>query len=353
MYGFPGSRGNSSNGVLAPANFRDSARNAIFLQLPVLAAQSSASSVRSAPLQFRHLQNSLKLRHSLALSVFSCSRRSVRLAPSLYSSSTATIPEDCEPTTTTVEQLINDILLHENFCKEKLMERKALLHTGGPASPQPAALPVADDEYEEIKISLGSDLNYQNVPESLVDWNLNVTRCKLMVTAMPLVSSSPDLVYSDHLLPQLVGDLAQICHVVLLQPYITDKELIHTLYSSNLYVEHNLDASFRKSVAEISVKQSRLLQINQQRKHLPSPPITPSEQTFLGFKYKEIAIRNYLVNLAAAATTAYEYKLQSDAVKRDLKRLADGERKKLTKEEKKALWDSVRMDVFKRAGLEE
>ncbi|KAJ8139842.1 hypothetical protein OXX79_002534 [Metschnikowia pulcherrima] len=351
MYGYPGARGTSQNTVSAPANFRDQARTAIYQHLPE-STQSSATSIRSAPSRLKQVQNSQKSRHSSASSVFSWSKRSVRSAPSLYSSSTATIPEDCEPTTTTVEQLINDILLHENFCREKVLERRGHApQVSAFLGPEAAPTGFLDDEYEEIKISLGSELSYQNVPESLVDWNLNVTRCKLMVTGLPLVSSSPDLIYSNTSLPLLVGDLAQICHIVLLPQHITDTELIHTLCSSDLYAEHQLDASFKRSVADISVKQSRLLQISQ-KKHLP-PPITAAEQSYLTFRYKEIATRNYLVNLAAAATTAYEYKLRSDAVKRDLKRQANGERKKLTKEEKKTLWDSVRMDVFRRAGLEE
>lgn len=354
MYGYPGARGNSQNILLPPTHFRDSARNAIYQQLPVLANQSSATSVRSAPSQLKHLHQSQKLHRSLALSVFSWSKRSVRSAPSIYSSSTATIPEDCEPTTTTVEQLINDISLHETYRKEKFMEGKRLILQTMNAGPVGQELQSDDEDYEEIKISLGSDLNYQNVPELLVDWNLNVTRCKLILTSMPLVLSSPDIQYSNNSLPQLVGDLAQICHIVLLQPHISDKELIYTLFLSNLYMEHNLDASFKKSVAEISVKQSRLLQISQQKKHLPSPPITAADQSFLTLKFKEIAIRNYLVNLAAAATTAYEYKVKSDMIKKELKmKLSSGEKRKLSKEEKKDLWDNVRLDVFKRAGLEE
>lgn len=276
----------------------------------------------------------------------------MRSAPSIYSSSTATIPEDSEPTTTTVEQLINDVALHESYSLERYIERKAQLLQLDKFNNQPVQ--VTEDEADEYKILLGSVLNYQNVPESLVDWNLNVTRCKLMLTSMPMVSSSPDLQYSSQSLPQLVGDLAQICHIVLLQPHITDKEFIYTLYSSSLYQEHNLDANFKRSVAEISVKQSRLLQINQPKKHLPSPPITPAEQTYLTFHYKEIAVRNYLVNLAAAATTAYEYKLKSDAMKKELRmQLMNGEKRKLSKDEKKQLWDNVRLDVFRRAGLEE
>lgn len=276
----------------------------------------------------------------------------MRSAPSIYSSSTATIPEDSEPTTTTVEQLINDIALHESYTLERYMERKNQILQHDRFNDQPIQL--TEDEAEEYKISLGSGLQYQNIPESLVDWNLNVTRCKLMLTSMPMVSSSPDLQYSAQSLPQLVGDLAQICHIVLLQPHITDKEFIYTLFSSSLYQEHNLDANFKRTVAEISVKQSRLLQINQLRKHLPSPPITPAEQTFLTFHYKEIAVRNYLVNLAAAATTACEYKIKSDATKKELKtQLMNGEKRKLSKGEKKALWDNVRLDVFRRAGLEE
>ena len=123
MYGYPGARGTLQNTVLAPANFRDQARTAIYQHLPE-STQSLATSIRLAPSRLKQVQNLQKLRHSLALSVFSWSKRLVRLAPLLYSLSTATIPEDCEPTTTTVEQLINDILLHENFCREKVLERR-------------------------------------------------------------------------------------------------------------------------------------------------------------------------------------------------------------------------------------
>lgn len=267
----------------------------------------------------------------------------MRSAPSIYSSPTATIPEDVEQTTTTIEQLINDIALHESYAKEQYLARKNAQ----------GAVPLEDDE-TEYKILLGSDLSYQNLPESLVDWNLNVMRCKLMLVGLPMVSSSPDITYSNQSLPQLVGDLAQICQIVLLQPHITDKEFIYALYSSNIYQEHNLDANFKKTVAEISVKQSRLLQINRPKNQLPSPPITPADQSFLTFHYKEIAVRNYLVNLAAAASTAYEYRLKSEAIKKELKlKLAQGEKRKLTKDEKKALWDQVRLDVFQRAGIEE
>lgn len=340
MFGAPIGRNGSQNILLPPTHFKDSARNAIYQQLP--ATQLSAQSVRSAPSQLRAPHPSQKLHRSLALSVFSWSKRSVRSAPSIYSSSTATIPEDSEPTTTTVEQLINDIALHESYALERFMEQNASRHN----------FTLSDDDADEYKILLGSGLQYQNVPESLVDWNLNVTRCKLMLISMPMVSSSPDLQYLAQSLPQLVGDLAQICNIVLLLPHITDKELIYTLFSSSLYQEHNLDTNFKRSVAEISVKQSRLLQINQLRKGLPLPPITPAEQSYLTFHCKEIAVRNFLVNLAAAATTAYEYKLKSDGMKRDL-RLQGGDKRKLSREEKKALWDNVRLDVFRRAGLEE
>ncbi|EEQ37568.1 hypothetical protein EJF18_20475 [Clavispora lusitaniae] len=350
MFGLPIGRNNGQSISSPPTHFRDSARNAIYQQLPVSQTSNPAPSIRSAPSQFKQYHHSQKSHRSSASSVFSWSKRSVRSAPSIYSSSTATIPEDSEQTTTTVEQLINDIALHESYAKEEYLQRKNMQEK--PSFPYSGVDNVDDDA--EYKISLGSDLNYQNVPESLVDWNLNVTRGKLMLVSLPMVSSSPDLSYSNQALPQLVGDLAQKCQIVLLQPYITDKEFIYALYSSNLYQEHDLDANFKKSVAEISVKQSRLLQINQPKRQLPSPPITPADQTLLTFHYKEIALRNYLVNLAAAATTAYEYKLKNEAIKKELRLgSAKGEKRKLTKEEKKALWDEVRSNVFERAGLEE
>lgn len=81
-----------------------------------------------------------------------------------------------------------------------------------------------------------------------------------MVTGMPMVWSLGDGVVNGQSLPILVGDLAQVWHIILLKPHITDKELIHTFYNSDLCVEHHLDAHFKKSVAEVSVKQLSLLQ---------------------------------------------------------------------------------------------
>lgn len=350
MFGSPFTRNNSSI-TSPPSQFRDSARNAIYQLLPLVITSSSAASIRSAPSQFN---NNSKQHHSTsssysqshrssASSVFSSGKRSVRSAPSIYSSSTATIPEDSEPISITVEQFVNDIALHENHCYQQHQQRVQ----------QGMIIDNDDlDDDELYKISLGSELQYQNNSESLIDWNLNVTRCKLILTLLPSVSQTPDFQYSSNTLPQLVGDLSHLCHIVLIQPHITDKELIYTLLSSNIYQEHNLDVNFKKSVAEISVKQSRLLQINSPKKPMSSPIISADNQMFLRFKYKEIAIRNYLINLAAAATTAYEYKIKSDSLKKSFKSDPNLKRK-LTKEEKKMLWEEVRLDVFKRAGLEE
>lgn len=337
MYGAPFSRGSLQPS--APSHFKDSARNAIYLQLsPLVVTSNSANSIRSAPSQYQIYKNPplLPLHRSQASSVFSANR-SVRSAPSIYSNSTATIPEDSEPVSTTIDQLIHDISLHEDFCFQK---RQELLKNGLVAAES------AEDELEFYKISLGSELQYQH-PESLIDWNLNVTRCKLFLIHLPIVSSIPNFAYSNTSLPLLVGDLAKTCHIVLLLPHISDKELIYTLFSSNIYQEHNLDYNFKKSVAEISVKQSRLLQINSQ---LLSLPIKASE-SYLKSKFKETAVRNYLINLAAAATTAHEYKLKTDEMKK-LAKTDPTRKKKLSKQEKKFLWDQVRLDVFTRAGLE-
>lgn len=337
MYGAPFSRPSLQSST--PSHFKDSARNAIYQQLsPLVVTSNSAGSIRSAPSQYQIYKNPppIPLHRSQASSVFSVNR-SVRSAPSIYSSSTATIPEDAEPASTTVDQLINDISLHEEFCFRK---RQELLQNGVVAPES------ADDEVEFYKISLGSELQYQH-PESLIDWNLNVTRCKLFLIHLPIVSSTPNFNYSNTTLPLLVGDLAKTCHIVLLQPHISDKELIYTLFSSNIYQEHNLDYNFKKSVAEISVKQSRLLQINSLLLSLP----IKSTESFLKSKFKETAVRNYLINLAAAATTAHEYKLKSEEIKK-LAKTDPTRKKKLSKQEKKYLWDQVRLDVFKRAGLE-
>lgn len=317
MYNSPFSRNDRSS---IPAHIKDSARNAIYQQLPVIT--STASSIRSAPNQNYQQQSSFR---STTSSLFSRDRdkRSVRSAPSIYSTSTATIPEDSEPVTITVEQLVNDIALHESYYQEKLQE------TGN------------NNNSDDYKISLGGDLSYQPIPELFVDWNLNVTRSKLIMTHLPLISSA-DFQYSSNSLPQLIGDLATLCHIVLISPTITDKELIYTLFSSNIYNEHELDYNFKKSVAEISVKQSRLLQINSTKQSF-------TLEAYLKFHFKKIAIRNYLINLAAAASTSVEYKLKIDEVKKQLKVEKKG---KLSKEMKKAIWEQVRSDVFKRAGLE-
>jgi len=213
---------------------------------------------------------------------------------------------------------VNDIVLHEEYYRQK----------------------AGEPDQDGHNISLGSDLSYQQIPEMFIDWNLNVTRCKLILTNLPLVSSA-DFQYSNTL-PQLVGDLANACHIILISPTITDKELIYTLFSSNIYGEHELEYNFKKSVAEISVKQSRLLQINSTQQSFTS-------ETFLKLKFKKIAVRNYLINLAAAATTSHEYKSKLDEMKREWKLRGKG---KLSKDTKAQLWNQVRSDVFKRAGLE-
>lgn len=370
MFGAAYNRSGSQAGSSAPSHFKDLARNAIYQELPSVGGSNglSATSIRSTP---TYLHNHKKLLshssyRSLASSVFSTSKRSVRSAPLIYSNSTATIPEDSEPLTTTVEQLINDIVLHENVIQEQQVQRQKYMKNFSPGAGAGAGVNGvfnsvnneggdAEIDVDLYRISLGSNLQYQNVPESLIDWNLNVTRCKLMLIHLPTISSVPDFKYIGAV-PQLVGDLAYVCHITLILPHISDKELIYTLITSNLYQEHDLDAKFKKSVAEISVKQSRLLQINSPKKSLNNLllPITSIDnQTNLRLEFKEIALRNYLINLAAAATTAYEYKIKSDELKKILRAGDNGPKKsKLPKDEKKRLWESVRLDVFKRAGLE-
>lgn len=296
------------NNLYTPSHFKDLARNAIYLQLP---QKTDSNLIRLAP---SHLLPQLLYRLSNS-SIFSSAKRSVRSAPSIYSLSTATIPEDSEAISITVEQLVNDITLHESYFK--LQEQ-------------------CDEEV--AKISLGLDLQYQN-QEMFIDWNLNVTRCKLILTHLPMVTQTPDFQYTNSL-PQLVGDLSKRCHIVLILPTITDTELIYTWYTSNIYQEHGLEEQFLKNVAEVLVKQSRLLQINN------APSFNNNNQA-LRTKYKGIAIRNYLINLAAAALTLHEYKVKLDECKKEAK--ARGT--KFSKEDKKVLWEEVRGDVFHRAGL--
>lgn len=330
-----GSAYSRPDGISSPSHFKDSARNAIYQQLPVITSQAS---VRSAPSKTSNgSDGSNKSGNSIFLRFRT---RSVRSAPSLYSSSTATIPEEGEPLSISVEQLVNDVVLHEKYFLERAeqQERERSLETSQDIN-------TYDLDNEELyKISLGSELQYQT-NEILVDWNLNVTRCKLMLIQLPMITSSPGFQYqySQNSLPQLVGDLAQSCQLVLIQPHITDKELIYTFSSSNLFQEHNLDMNFKKSVAEISVKQSRLLQINERSN------VISSKKEFLKFKFKETALRNYFVNVAAAATTAVEYKQRLDVLKRQLGE--GGEKAKLSKDEKGLLWQEVRADVFRRAGM--
>ncbi|KAI5959141.1 uncharacterized protein KGF55_005484 [Candida pseudojiufengensis] len=390
MYGSPFSNGLHQK-QQAPSHFKENARNAIYNQLPSISQniqqqqqqqqQSSSLSIRSAPSQF--LKNSYKSYQSShrsssssssIFSSFTSGKRSVRSAPSIYSSSTGTIPEDEEQMTATVEQLVNDIQLHEQHFLEEYNKSQQLQQQHfqsiqsnnnsstsllqNPSSSSSSINYSITDPEEFYKISLGSSLSYQNNNENyLIDWNLNVTRCKLILTQLPSISSTSDTIsYNQTMLPQLIGDLASKCNIIIIQPNLTDTELIFILIQSNLYVEHNLDINFKKSVAEISVKQSRLLQINSNNNSQNS--ISSSQQNFLKFKFKEIAIRNYLINLAAAATTAQEYKLKLDEFKQKNKQnnidpvTGNVKKLKLSKDDKKFLWEQVRSDVFKRAGLE-
>lgn len=301
-----------------PAHFKDLARHAIYQQLPLGGVGAGGAGhevllVRLAPAPY---YNPLLFR-LLALLIFLLAKRLVRLAPLIYSLLTATIPEDQEAVLITVEQLVNDITLHETHFSGDAASSKEMAH-----------------------ISLGSGLQYQH-QEMFIDWNLNATRCKLMLTHLPMVTLTPDFSYSLTL-PQLVGDLARQCHIVLISPTISDHDLIITLYSLNIYKEHDLDDVFRKNVAEVLVKQLRLLQIQQQLLFNNTHPA-------LGHTYKEIAVRNYLINLAAAALTLHEYKVRLARLKLQAKARGD----KVAKDVKKKLWDEVRAEVFHRAGLSE
>lgn len=336
-------RGQGNALSTTPAQFKENARNAIYQQLPPTVIKSNgAASIRSAPLKTSTLLNGSS--SSLIFSKLSGRRsRSIRSAPSIYLTSTATIPEDAEPILITVEQLVQDIMLHEKHFKDQNNNSSRSSGFNG----------VDFDDEEMYKISLGSDLQYQH-NESLVDWNLNVTRCKLLLVQLPMMSTVDgcSFQYLQNILPQLVGDLAQLCQIVLIQPHITDKELIYTLVLLNLYEEHDLDIDFKKLVAEISVKQSRLLQINERSKSQAASTAISQHSSFLKFKFKEIAIRNYLINLAAAATTAREYKDKTEQMKAQMREQSMDGKVKLSKEAKKILWEEVRLDVFRRAGLE-
>lgn len=318
--------------VLAPPSFKANARLAIYQQLQptIISSACSVTSYDSSP----SVQSASAHVSRRALSSLFSKHRSIPLVISLCSNSTATIPEYLEQVSVTVEQLVSDVALHEQHYHKEVLERRRV----SPSFPQ--------DEQELYKISLGSDVEYQAGTESLVDWNLNVTRCRLMLIHLPMVSSLPLTHYSQHDLPQLVGDLSKHCHIVLIQPHITDTELIHAFSSCKIYSEHHLDPGFKKSVAEISVKQSRLLQINQVNLTLTAPMLA---QSCLKVKFKCIAIRNYLVNLAAAATTAHEYKEQLQAYKGEM---GDESFSRISKAEKNVLWNNVRRQVFMRAGLE-
>ncbi|CAK9439013.1 uncharacterized protein LODBEIA_P32370 [Lodderomyces beijingensis] len=386
----------------APSQFKENARNAIYNQIPTNVqneqqlqqkhqyynAQPSNLSIKSAPTQplkssYKSLSRRSTSSSSSIFSSFTNGKRSIRSAPSIYSSSTGTIPEDSEPITATVDQLLNDIALHEEHFRNQYEETKsqqrskynnsssslsatsmaATSSRSSASSEWSSPLPHQDSDAEELyKISLGSNLTYQNNQEEsfLIDWNLNVTRCKLILINLPMISSVTNQPYNQNFPPHLIGDLAQLCHLIIVPPHITDKELIFTLIQSNIYQEHNLDLPFRKSVAEISVKQSRLLQVNSMRQERNGGDVNyQHHEQFLKFKYKEIAVRNYLINLAAAATTAHEYKLRVDEIKKSLKNAADPTtgaavaKRKMNKDDKKVLWDQVRSNVFKRAGLEE
>lgn len=307
-----------------PEHFKDSARNAVYLQIP--RKDSTNSSIQSSGESRK--ARSLILSGSLVSSIFSSRKRSSRSSSSIYSN-TSTIPENSEPYSVTVEQLVSDIALHENYNRKVLQERIGR---------------YTKLEDEHWKISLGSLLEYHSVHNILVDWNLNVTRCKLFLMQLPSKSSSPDLTYPQESFPQLVGDLSRVSHITLLKPDITDREFMQALFLSNIYEEHNLEMNFKKVVAEVSVEQSRLLDINSRGSNSST---SNGEHCSLRFQFKEIALRNYLVNLAAAATTSYEYNRRYGEAKKSLTLVG----KKLSSFEKKQIWDQCHQEVYKRVGL--
>ncbi|ODQ77144.1 hypothetical protein BABINDRAFT_169485 [Babjeviella inositovora NRRL Y-12698] len=204
---------------------------------------------------------------------------------------------------------------------------------------------------------LGIDIPASPLDSPFPDWDLNLQRTQLFVSALPAQWQGQTPLIQSKVYTKESGTRHHRRFQLILVPYqITDHELIQLFALSRLYSEHKLDTQFKHHVAEVSVKKSRLLQLSQRAKNLPT---SASLDIPLSFELKCIALRNYVINLGCAAQTSIEFKHACKVIKQD--RYAQmchadpsttNHEANLTKEEKKVLWNTIRTDVFQRAGFD-
>ncbi|GMG17718.1 hypothetical protein B5S33_g3452 [[Candida] boidinii] len=239
--------------------------------------------------------------------------------------------------------------------------------------------------------------NSENSPERCLDWNLNLMRVLLFINRFPnnlnqftnsnynsLISLYTKIndkqaiknlnselykmvssYYSNQndkklykLLKKIVNDdyfnnLKDNHHhtqdnnsidlqVTLVDDLMDDKSFKNLLINSDLFIEFNIDKSFKESVIEISIQNAKLLQNNSFGKLNNFPNLMN--------QFKAVVLRNYFLNLLVASQTLFEYHYTTNDLllknSSSLDSSTTNNSNSLKEIDKKWLWENIRERNF-------
>ncbi|GME98600.1 unnamed protein product [[Candida] boidinii] len=135
--------------------------------------------------------------------------------------------------------------------------------------------------------------------------------------------------------------------VTLVDDLMDDKSFKNLLINSDLFIEFNIDKSFKESVAEISIQNAKLLQnnsinnnnnINNKLNNFPFPNLMN--------QFKAVVLRNYFLNLLVASQTLFEYHYTTNDLLLNSVTSATKGSNSLKEIDKKWLWENIRERNF-------
>ncbi|OWB63977.1 hypothetical protein B5S29_g4999 [[Candida] boidinii] len=135
--------------------------------------------------------------------------------------------------------------------------------------------------------------------------------------------------------------------VTLVDDLMDDKSFKNLLINSDLFIEFNIDKSFKESVAEISIQNAKLLQnnsinnnnnFNNKLNNFPFPNLMN--------QFKAVVLRNYFLNLLVASQTLFEYHYTTNDLLLNSVTSATKGSNSLKEIDKKWLWENIRERNF-------
>lgn len=201
----------------------------------------------------------------------------------------------------------------------------------------------------------------------LLDWEINDIRSLLIVDKLrPEWGNSIPIIKSSNNIQNVNGDSYQYdsngnkvnFRVVLLPLNSTERTIINTLVSSDLYLESGLDYEFKYASAKYIVESMR-------KKYEMIPNRFVNNVLYLNKIDWRNIIENYLLNIAVEAECRFDFRQRCrdfkkwkldnlrESPKQENGSVADGDVKiMLTKEEKSILWSQCQAQVYQRLGLD-